>query len=54
MKKTLPIAKVLYLKFFILFIFNNITNYLIYIGEALYIYKINKKPNDKQKILCYL
>lgn len=51
MKKILPSIKILYSKYFILFIFNNITSHLIYIKNALYILKINKKFDEKQFIL---
>lgn len=44
------IVKILYSRYFILLIFNNAINYLIYIKNALYKYKINKKLDRKQVI----
>lgn len=37
MKKILLIAKILYLRYFILFMFDNITGYLVYAQNILYI-----------------
>lgn len=53
MKKALPIAEDLYLESSILFMFDNATNYLIYVKDALWAHKINKRPNDKEIIFCY-
>ena len=50
-EEVLRIAKVLYPEYFILFIFDNITNYLVYNKDILYTYKINKEPCSKQVIL---
>lgn len=51
-KKTLLIAETLYLGYFILFIFDNITSHSVYTEDVLCAYKINKKLGDKQTILC--
>lgn len=51
-EKVLLITKALYSESFILFMFNNAINYLLYAEVTLYIYKINKKPVNKQVILC--
>lgn len=37
----------LYPEYSILFMFNNVTNYLIYSKDTLYIYKMNKQFGDK-------
>lgn len=47
MKKSLFIIKVLYFRYFFLFMINNIINYLIYINNKFYINKINKKSDNK-------
>lgn len=46
-KKVLLIAKDLYTRYLIFFIFDNTTSHLIYIKYILYIYNINRKPDDK-------
>lgn len=51
-EKVLPIAETLYFRYFNLFIGDNTTSYLVYAKDILYIYKINKRPNNKQVILC--
>lgn len=52
MKKALAIVEILYLRYSILFIFDNITSHLVYIKDSLCTYKMNKKPSDKQVIFC--
>ena len=51
-EKALPIAEVLYLRYSILFIFDNSTSHLVYAEDILYAHKMNKKPGGKQIILA--
>ncbi len=52
MEKALPIAEALYLRYSILFIFDNTTRHSVYTEDALCTYTMNKRPSDKQVILC--
>lgn len=52
MEKALPIAKVLYPEYFILFKFDNATSHSIYAENTLCSHKMNKRPGGKQAILC--
>lgn len=46
-KKELLIIEALYFRYFIVFIFDNKANHLIYTKDILYIPKVNKKPSGK-------
>ena len=48
MKKTLPIAEALYLRYFLLFLFDNTTSYSIYAKDALQVKDINKDIGGRQ------
>lgn len=50
-KKTLFIEKTLYLKYVLLFMFDNVTSQLIYAKNALQVVKINKNLRDQQVFL---
>lgn len=45
--KALPIGKALYLKYELLFIFNNATNYAIYAKDVLQVIYINKRFSNE-------
>lgn len=49
--KTLPIAKVLYSEYKLLFVFDNVTNYAIYAKDKLQVININKDPENKSFFL---
>lgn len=44
----LPIAKALYPRYSLLFLFNNITSYFIYTDNTLYTKEMNKRSGGKQ------
>lgn len=50
-KKALPIAEVLYSGYLLLFLFDNITSYNIYLINAFQVKNISKKFNSKQVFL---
>ena len=51
-KKALLIAEALYSRYSILFMFDNPTSHSVYVQDALWIYKVNKRSGEKQVILC--
>ena len=51
-KKALPVAEALYLRYSLCFLFDNATSHSVYTKDALYVKDMNKGPGRKQLILC--
>lgn len=50
-KKTLPIAVVIYLGYLLVFLFDNTTSYLVYAKNKLHIRNMNNNLEKKQSYL---
>lgn len=50
--KALPIGEALYLRYELLFIFDNVTSHAIYAKDVLQVVFMNKEPNSQQLFIC--